>query len=141
FRTFDNYRTSSSRSIWLSQFHTHTLDCFHPAVFIWNDFYRVCKKVKNHTLFFCMVNFFSSGRKFFFASSVYDMYLCTQTQSCCGSVHSNVSAAYYHNSLSCLDRCIVILTESSHQIASCKVFVCREDSIAYFPRNSHKHTK
>ena len=50
-------------------------------------------------VFLCMVNFLSTGRKFCFTSSVYNMYFCTQTKSRSCSIHCYVSTTYNGNFL------------------------------------------
>ena len=88
-----------------------------------------------------MMNLLHTGRKLCFTSSVYNMNLCSETESCSCSIHCNVSAAYYNNLLACCDRGIVVITESLHQVASCKVLVSGEYAVSVLTRDTHEFRK
>ena len=63
--------------------------------------------------------FLFTGRKFFLTTTVYDMYLCTQSSCCSGSVHCHITTTYYDDFLTCFDRCVVIVQKSFHKVVSC----------------------
>ena len=88
-----------------------------------------------------MVNLLHTGRKLFLASSVYNVNLSAETKSSSGSVHRYVSAAYYSYLVSCCDRCVIIVAEGLHQVASCQVLVSGEYAVGVLSRNSHELRK
>ena len=88
-----------------------------------------------------MMNFFCSCRKLCFTSSVYYMNFCAETKSCSCSIHSYVTTTNNGYFLTGSDRCIVIITESFHQVTSCQVFICGEYFVCILSRNSHEHWK
>ena len=67
------------------------------------------------------------------------MYLSTKTKSSSCSIHSYVTTADNNNFLSGYDRCVVVIAESFHQVTSCQVFICGEDTVGYFTRDTHEH--
>ena len=103
--------------------------------------YRVGQKVKNDTLFFCVMNFLCTGRKLSFATTVNDMYLSAETKSGSCSIHSYVSAANNCNFLAVCDWCIIVITESFHQVVSGQELVGREYAVGVLTRDSHEHRK
>ena len=88
-----------------------------------------------------MVNFLCSCRKLCLTSSVYDMNLCTETESRSRCVHRYVSTADNSNFLTSSDRCVIIVAERLHKVASCQVLVCGEYAVCVLARDSHKSRK
>ena len=88
-----------------------------------------------------MMDFFHTGRKLFFTSSVYDMYLSAKAERCSGSIHSHVSAAYDSNLFPAHDRRFGIFAESLHQVASCQIFIGGKYTVGIFSGNSHEFGK
>ena len=70
-----------------------------------------------------MMYFLRPGRQLLLASSVYDMYLGSQTQRRPGRIHGNVSSSDYHYLLSYHQRCVIVIAERLHQVASCQIFI------------------
>ena len=66
------------------------------------------------------------------------MYLCAQTKCGSGSVHGYVSAAYYGYLFAQEDRCVIIVSECLHQVASGQVFICGEYAVGIFTGDSHE---
>ena len=85
-----------------------------------------------------MVHFLHTGRKFFLASSVYDMYFSAETQGSPRGVHRHVSAAYHGHLLSAHDGRIGILAEGLHQIASGQIFIGGKYAVGIFPGDAHE---
>ena len=69
------------------------------------------------------------------------MYFRAKTQCRPGSIHGNVSAAYYRNLLACYDRCIIGIIKGLHQVAPGQVFISREYAVGCLAWNSHEHRK
>ena len=88
-----------------------------------------------------MVNFLCSCRKLCLTSSVDDMNLCTETESCSRCVHRYVSTADNSNFLTSSDRCVIIVAERLHQVASCEVLIRGKYAVRVLARDSHESRK
>ena len=87
------------------------------------------------------MDFFHSGRKFFFTSSVNNMYICTKTYCCSCCIHRNITAADDSYFRACNDWCVIRIIKCFHQITSCQILICRKYAVRIFPWNSHKFRK
>lgn len=85
-----------------------------------------------------MVYFFHPGRKFFFASPINNMHLCTQTQRCSRRIHGHIPAAYYRDFFSSHNGCRGFLIKCFHQVASGQIFIGRKYPVGLFTRYSHE---
>ena len=85
-----------------------------------------------------MMYFFHSGRQLLFASTVYNVYLRTQTKcgSCC--IHRHVTAADNGYLLTMHDRSSGVGIKSLHQVASGQVLVGREDTVGILTGDTHE---
>ena len=84
------------------------------------------------------MHFFHTGREFLLTSAVYDVGLRAETERCSGRVHRHVPAADDHCLFGLHDRCPGIRAERFHQIASCQIFVGREDAHRLLARDMHE---
>ena len=92
-------------------------------------------------LLFCVMYFLHTCRKLFLTSSIYNMNFCTETQSRSCRIHRYVSAADYNYLLRFHDRCVIIIAECLHQVASCEVLVRGEYAVRVLTRDSHESRK
>ena len=69
------------------------------------------------------------------------MYFCTETKCCSGSIHRYVTTTDNGYFFTSYDWCIIIFTESFHQIISGQVFIRGKYTLCSFSRNAHEHWK
>ena len=69
------------------------------------------------------------------------MDLRAEAKCCSGCIHSNVAAADYNSFLCLVNRCVIIIAESIHEIVAGQVLICGENAVRIFTRNTHEHRK
>ena len=71
-----------------------------------------------------MVDFLCSRRKLSLRTAIYKMDLRTETESCSGCIHCNISSADNDRFLRFVDRRVIIIAESIHEIIAGQILVC-----------------
>ncbi len=85
-----------------------------------------------------MVHLLKTGRKLFFSTPIDNSGMSTEPEGSTRRIHGNISASYYHNLASCMDRSHIIVTISLHQVVAGKELVCREHAVEILPWNAHE---
>ena len=85
--------------------------------------------------------FFLTRWKFFLTTTVYNMYLCAETECGSCSIHGYITTTDNDNFLSMGNRGFISFLKCFHEVVSCQEFVCREYSVCLLARDSHETWK
>ena len=86
-----------------------------------------------------MLNFFLTGRKLFFASSVNNINLfCAKTLCTTSGIHCNITAADNCNLLCVHNRSCAVILISLHKVCSCEELICRVNTAKVLTGDIHK---
>ena len=117
-------RTTTSRSIRLTEFHLLKNDLLHGTLFVGNVFQWVVESEEFDTFFLGVLHFFETSRHFGFATTINDEDLfSTETLGGTARVHSGITTTHYHYILGRVNRSIGIRVRSIHQVHASEVFV------------------
>ena len=140
FATLNFYRTATTACIRFAKFHFHTFKTIYPALVITKDAYRIIQETQFNTLFFCVMNFFLTGRHFIFTTTINNVNMFSaQTFCSTSSIHCYVTCTNDGSLFTAVNRsCNFGELVSFHKVYTSQELICRIYTVKVFAVNIHK---